>query len=524
MNPHEHGNGCQSTRRQGSCVGLSQFWVCSKVIDWLKEDGNVGAKELQRRLKDLYKVQISYRKVYKGKYLAMDQLYGPWGKSFHNLFRFKAQLEQSSPGSVLVIDHHTINNKVRFNRLFFALKACVDGFLRGCRPYLAVDSTFLTGRFRGQLCVACAVDAHNWMYPVAIGVIDSETNKNWIWFMERLKETIGTPEGMTFHTDCGQAVMNGVSQVFPTTEHRECMYHLVQNFKKRYSGRVFDDHLWASSYSWSPYMFKKHYEAMAAAKPEAMKYLQENHKKLWTRSQYTTLSKVDYVTNNLAESFNNWVKPEKCKHLDDLLDTIRQMLLIKWNHRKRVAAKLNGKIMPHIMQRLREDTYNLDIDVITASPEGVAELCAKGLQGTGFRFVVNLADRTCSCRVWQGSGIPCKHAIAYITSIPGAKLEDYVDEYFSVNNFTVAYDGSIPSIPDKSMWPEAEPGFFLNPPLLKSTGGGRRKNRMKSALEGGSSQRKSKKHECPICHQLGHHWYTCKNGNPEDIAAMEAAR
>ena len=138
--------------------------------------------------------------------------------------------------------------------------------------------------------------------------------------------------------------------------------------------------------------------------------------------------------------------------------------------------------------------------------------------------MVNLADMTCSCRVWQGSGIPCKHAIAYITSIPGAKLEDYVDEYFSVNNFRVAYDGSIPSIPDKSMWPEAEPGFFLNPPLLKSTGGGRRKNRMKSALEGGSSQRKSKKHECPICHQLGHHWYTCKNGNPEDIAAMEAAR
>jgi hypothetical protein len=103
------------------------------------------------------------------------------------------------------------------------------------------------------------------------------------------------------------------------------------------------------------------------------------------------------------------------------------MLLIKWNHRKRVAAKLNGKIMPHIMQRLREDTYNLDIDVITASPEGVAKLCAKGLQGTRFRFVVNLANRTYSYRVWQGSGIPCKHAIAYITSIPGAKLEDYVD-------------------------------------------------------------------------------------------------
>ena len=99
--------------------------------------------------------------------------------------------------------------------------------------------------------------------------------------------------------------MNGVSEVFPNAKHRECIYHLVQNFKKRYSGKVFDDHLWASSFSWSPYMFEKHYQAMVVAKPEAMKYLQETHKKLWTRSQYRTLSKVDYVTNNLAESFNN---------------------------------------------------------------------------------------------------------------------------------------------------------------------------------------------------------------------------
>ena len=61
--------------------------------------------------------------------------------------------------------------------------------------------------------------------------------------MERLKEAIGTPVGLTLSTDCGQAVMNGVSEVFPEAEHRECMYHLVQNFKKRYNGEVFDKHL-----------------------------------------------------------------------------------------------------------------------------------------------------------------------------------------------------------------------------------------------------------------------------------------
>ena len=158
-NPYPHE--CQSTRRQGICVGVTQFWVCSQVIDWLKEDGTLGAIELQRRLKDAHKIVVPYKRVYKGKNLAMDKIYGPWGQSFDNLYRLKAQLEESSPRSFLVIDNHTINNKIKFNRLFFALKPCVDGFFRGCRPYLVVDSIFLTGRFRGQLCIVCAVDGHN---------------------------------------------------------------------------------------------------------------------------------------------------------------------------------------------------------------------------------------------------------------------------------------------------------------------------------------------------------------------------
>ena len=103
--------------------------MCSQVTDWLKEDGTLGATERQRRLKDAHKIMVPYKRVYKGKNLTMDKIYGPWDKSFDNLYRLKAQLEESSPGSFLVIDNHTINNKIRFNRLFFALKPCVDGFL-----------------------------------------------------------------------------------------------------------------------------------------------------------------------------------------------------------------------------------------------------------------------------------------------------------------------------------------------------------------------------------------------------------
>jgi len=324
---------------------------------------------------------------------------------------------------------------------------------------------------------------------------------------------------MTFCTDCGQAVMAGVSEVFPNAEHRECMWHLVQNFKKRFHGQVFDDHLWASSYSWNSYLFEKHWSAMAAAKPAAMVYLQQNHKKLWTRSQFGVTCKIDYVTNNLAESFNNWIKGEKGRNLDDLLDTIRQKLLIKWNHRRKIARQMQGKILPHIVDKLKEQSRNLDIDVIT-SGDGIAELCARG--GSSFRFVVNLEQRTCTCRAWQVSGLPCKHALAYITSIRGEKIEDHVDNYYSVQKFRSAYEGIIPAIPDKSMWPKSDHGFFMHPPLLKSTAG-RRKTRFRGFTEGGNKGNKGR-HQCPICHEYGHHWYTCKDGDPADIAAMLADR
>ena len=65
----------------------------------------MGPKALKKKLKESHKVDVTYRKVYLGKQLAMDKIYDPWGKSFDNLYRFKAQIEESSPRFFVVIDH-----------------------------------------------------------------------------------------------------------------------------------------------------------------------------------------------------------------------------------------------------------------------------------------------------------------------------------------------------------------------------------------------------------------------------------
>jgi hypothetical protein len=106
-----------------------------------------------------------------------------------------------------------------------------------------------------------------------------------------------------------------------------------------------------------------------------------------------TICKVDYVANNLAESFNNWIKPHKSINLDDLMDKIRQMVMMKWHQRRKIGQKLDGLIPPCTIKELNEKSRDLNLEVLECAH--VAEITALG--GSGFRFVVNLEDRTCSC-------------------------------------------------------------------------------------------------------------------------------
>jgi len=57
-------------------------------------------------------------------------------------------------------------------------KAAIDGFRNGCRPYISIDATALNELCGGHLPAAQALDGHNWMFPLAFGLFDSESKVN----------------------------------------------------------------------------------------------------------------------------------------------------------------------------------------------------------------------------------------------------------------------------------------------------------------------------------------------------------
>jgi transposase-like protein len=191
----------------------------------------------------------------------------------------------ASPGSVVEIDKHTVEFKIKgksfekecFRRTFVCFKACWQGFLDGCRPYLAIDASHLTGRWRGQLVAAYTVDGHNWLFPVAFGVVEAESEESWVWFLQQLCNIIGTPPSLAIHIDACKGLESAVDIVFPGVEHRECMRHLAQNFKKKFPRKVYVENLWPASYTCSQRKHEHHLRVLYAQNPLVKQYMDAHH-------------------------------------------------------------------------------------------------------------------------------------------------------------------------------------------------------------------------------------------------------
>ena len=155
--------------------------------------------------------------------------------------------------------------------------------------------------------------------------------------------------------------------------------------------------------------------------------------------------------------------------------------------RRKISRKLEGKILPNVMEELNKRSRRLryshkdggtDTEIL-----GEVEGVTKDL--VHWRYTIDLKERTCTCRHWQVTGLPCTHALCIITSFRGYNIEYYVHEYYSLPKFKKAYEKYVKPMIDRKQWPKMDPRFKLWPPILKRATGRPRERRYKSIAEGG---------------------------------------
>ncbi|GJY51875.1 ATP-dependent (S)-NAD(P)H-hydrate dehydratase isoform X3 [Tanacetum coccineum] len=85
--------------------------------------------------------------------------------------------------------------------------------------------------------------------------------------------------------------------------------------------------------------------------------------------------------------------------------------------------------------------------------------------------VVNLTQKTCSCRKWEISGIPCKHVIVAIHDMADNGMdvgtpEDLVHESYKLQTWMNVYSRKINPVNSRDMWSKFECPATLLPPKV----------------------------------------------------------
>lgn len=312
-------------------------------------------------------------------------------------------------------------------------------------------------------------------------------------------------------TDACKGLEKVVDASFPMpVEHRECIRHLYSNFLKKFHGTVITDHLYHVTKSYTKEGFKYHMGQIHVAKPEAIQFLEKHHSRIWYTCGFGEGNKCDYLTNNMSESINAKIRGLKELLPHELVDSIRDLIMEKMTTRREVAKNLGDEILMSVMKQLNDLTSLLKVVKVARSDDGFAEVTLVDADNMTRRHTVDLDNRKCSCRVWQVSGKPCRHALAWICTNRGI-IQDFVSPYYSVQMFRAAYAGRVAPMTHRSQWPIVDLGFKVHALRQKSGARSPRVQRIRGCLEPGR-----KKVKCKRCHGFGHFQKTCKQARPGD--------
>ena len=197
--------------------------------------------------------------------------------------------------------------------------------------------------------------------------------------------------------------------LFPTVENRYCVKHIYNNCKVNHKGMELKSVLWRYASTTSAKEFKRVMDHLKSLDEEAWKYLADIEPAQWTRSHFSSRALTDCMVNNLSESFNSMIMKARNKLILSMLEWIRVRLMSRLYIKKIYIEKYGGKLCPSVQKKLEQ--LKLECKGFCAMPSGrfVYEV-----DNERERHVVDMVNKTCSCIVWDLTGIPCKYGVAAI--------------------------------------------------------------------------------------------------------------
>jgi hypothetical protein len=220
------------------------------------------------------------------------------------------------------------------------------------------------------------------------------------------------------------------------------------------------------------------------------------------------------VVNNLSEVFNRYILDVRKKPIRTMIEGIKNKMMTR-NHEKRVGAATAGwEITPHFTEMLELSKKYSRFCTPRIADIGLWQVTNRKGDAT---HAVNLEARTCGCRRWDVTGMPCNHAVSAIIKAKQTP-EDYVSNFFKKEMYAEAFKPVIYPVPGQHDWTKTNTPDII-PPQFYITKGRNQEKRRKGKFEVPKPKENSRMGTitCSNCKLQGHKYTSCTHALRPDL-------
>ncbi|XP_052734133.1 uncharacterized protein LOC108339256 [Vigna angularis] len=216
-------------------------WIAQVLVDRFVNVANMTVNQIIDDIKKSFSVGITAWKAGKAKQIALDSLVGDGERQYGRLYDYVGGLVRVKAGTFKIkVNQPQPSLPPRFGSFYMCLEGCKQGFLGSCRPFIGIDGCHLKTTYGGQLLVAVGRDPNDQYFPLAFAVVENECKESWRWFLTLLLADIGgiDCQRWVFISDQQKGLMIVFDEILEGVEHRLCLRHLYNNYKKKFGGGV----------------------------------------------------------------------------------------------------------------------------------------------------------------------------------------------------------------------------------------------------------------------------------------------
>jgi zinc finger SWIM domain-containing protein 3 len=387
-------------------------------------------------------VDISYETARRAKVALLGHTVDVQARQYQQLPAYLEALVQSNPGVHyrLLVDERNH----RFRRVFICPKETADCF-KFLRGLVATDGAHLKGVFVQTLLVAVGIDANNHIVPLAWAVVESETESSWRWFLRELATAIPNlnTETTTLISDRDKGLQSADNEL-QHVGRAYCVQHIAANVQTKFGiepRRMFVNCAYArTKEAWGSAM-----EILKDTRHSAYMYALGLDPAMWA-APFMTAKTWGHPTSNIVESINSLLLEERKASIIDLLNGIwhkfMDLRFARLQDAQQTMEKFPGQLSTDFaLETLKESSmFSQHRSVLRQD-----NLHGSILSYSNSRYVVDLAERTCTCGWFQVNGIPCGHAVALIYRLHG-QPRDFIPTFFSLVTYRDTYSDNVKAI------------------------------------------------------------------------------